>query len=81
MPGVIMKTIALLCCFLIPFAASAQTMVDRAANDIDSLCVLSYTNWKMSPEGVRQISERAMAHLRAQPKVQALSIYLESDAI
>jgi RNA polymerase primary sigma factor len=35
-------------------------------------------NWKMSPEGVRQISERAMNHLRAQPRVQALNIYLES---
>jgi RNA polymerase primary sigma factor len=35
-------------------------------------------NWKMSPEGVRQISERAMAHLRAQPRVQALNVYLES---
>lgn len=34
-------------------------------------------NWKMSPEGVRQISERAMAHLRAQPRVQALNVYLE----
>jgi len=34
-------------------------------------------NWKMSPEGVRQISERAMAHLRALPRIQDLNIYME----
>jgi len=33
--------------------------------------------WRMSPEGVRQISERAMAHLRAMPRVRGLSVYLE----
>jgi len=33
--------------------------------------------WRMSPEGVRQISERAMSHLRAMPRVRALSVYLE----
>lgn len=33
--------------------------------------------WRMSPEGVRQISERAMTHLRAMPTVRDLSIYLE----
>jgi RNA polymerase sigma factor (sigma-70 family) len=33
--------------------------------------------WRMSPEGVRQISERAMSHLRAMPHVRALSVYLE----
>ena len=33
--------------------------------------------WHMSPEGVRQISERAMSHLRAMPRVRELSVYLE----
>lgn len=33
--------------------------------------------WRMSPEGVRQISERAMTHLRAMTNVRELSIYLE----
>jgi RNA polymerase primary sigma factor len=33
--------------------------------------------WRMSPEGVRQISERAMSHLRAMPSVRALSVYQE----
>lgn len=33
--------------------------------------------WRMSPEGVRQISERAMSHLRDMPHVRALSVYLE----
>ena len=33
--------------------------------------------WRMSPEGVRQISERAMSHLRAMPGVRDLSVYLE----
>ena len=33
--------------------------------------------WRMSPEGVRQISERAMLHLRAMPNVKELSVYLE----
>ena len=33
--------------------------------------------WRMSPEGVRQISERAMTHLRAMPDVKDLSIYLD----
>jgi len=32
--------------------------------------------WKMSPEGVRQISERAMGHLRTMPRVRELSVYL-----
>jgi RNA polymerase primary sigma factor len=32
--------------------------------------------WRMSPEGVRQISERAMSHLRAMPRVRELSVYL-----
>jgi RNA polymerase sigma factor (sigma-70 family) len=32
--------------------------------------------WHMSPEGVRQISERAMSHLRAMPRVRALGVYL-----
>jgi hypothetical protein len=31
----------------------------------------------MSPEGVRQISERAMTHLREMPSVKALHVYLE----
>lgn len=35
------------------------------------------SEWRMSPEGVRQISERAMARLRAMPKVRDLSVYLE----
>ena len=34
--------------------------------------------WQMSPEGVRQISERAMTHLRAMANVRELSVYLES---
>ena len=34
--------------------------------------------WRMSPEGVRQISERAISHLREMPNVRALSVYLES---
>lgn len=33
--------------------------------------------WRMSPEGVRQISERAMLHLRSMPDVKELSVYLE----
>jgi len=33
--------------------------------------------WRMSPEGVRQISERAMIHLRSMPDVRELSVYLE----
>jgi RNA polymerase primary sigma factor len=33
--------------------------------------------WRMSPEGVRQISERAMLHLRAMTNVKELSVYLE----
>jgi len=33
--------------------------------------------WRMSPEGVRQISERAMLHLRAMSDVKELSVYLE----
>jgi RNA polymerase primary sigma factor len=33
--------------------------------------------WRMSPEGVRQISERAMSHLRAMATVRDLSVYLE----
>jgi RNA polymerase sigma factor (sigma-70 family) len=33
--------------------------------------------WRMSPEGVRQISERAMTHLRAMANVRDLSVYLE----
>ena len=33
--------------------------------------------WQMSPEGVRQISERAMTHLRAMANVRDLSVYLE----
>ena len=33
--------------------------------------------WRMSPEGVRQISERAMTHLRAMTSVRDLSVYLE----
>jgi RNA polymerase sigma factor (sigma-70 family) len=33
--------------------------------------------WRMSPEGVRQISERAMSRLRAMPDVRELSVYLE----
>ncbi|MCC7358031.1 MAG: sigma-70 family RNA polymerase sigma factor [Anaerolineales bacterium] len=32
--------------------------------------------WRMSPEGVRQISERAMTHLRAMTRVRDLSVYL-----
>jgi len=34
--------------------------------------------WKMSPEGVRQISERAMAHLRALPQMNAMAVYLQA---
>jgi RNA polymerase sigma factor (sigma-70 family) len=33
--------------------------------------------WRMSPEGVRQIGERAILHLRAMPRVRALRVYLE----
>jgi RNA polymerase sigma factor (sigma-70 family) len=33
--------------------------------------------WRMSPEGVRQISQRALTHLRALPGVRGLSVYLE----
>jgi RNA polymerase primary sigma factor len=33
--------------------------------------------WRMSPEGVRQISERAMSHLRAMSSVRDLCVYLE----
>ena len=33
--------------------------------------------WRMSPEGVRQISERAISHLRAMPHVRELSVYLK----
>ncbi|MEK7784268.1 MAG: RNA polymerase sigma factor RpoD/SigA [Chloroflexota bacterium] len=33
-------------------------------------------DWDMSPEGVRQISERALAHLRAMSRVRGLSEYL-----
>lgn len=33
---------------------------------------------KMSPEGVRQVSERATDHLRRMPQVQALTGYLEN---
>jgi len=32
--------------------------------------------WQMSPEGVRQISERALAHLRDMPRVRGLNAYL-----
>jgi RNA polymerase primary sigma factor len=35
--------------------------------------------WRMSPEGVRQISERALSHLRAMPNVRGLSEYLVED--
>jgi RNA polymerase sigma factor (sigma-70 family) len=34
------------------------------------------SEWNMSPEGVRQISQRAMDHLRAMPKVRDLDVYL-----
>jgi len=34
------------------------------------------SEWRMSPEGIRQISERAMSHLREMPRVQALGVYL-----
>jgi RNA polymerase sigma factor (sigma-70 family) len=34
------------------------------------------SEWNMSPEGVRQISQRAMDHLRAMPKVRDLEVYL-----
>jgi RNA polymerase sigma factor (sigma-70 family) len=33
--------------------------------------------WRMSPEGVRQISERAISRLRAMANVRELSVYLE----
>lgn len=33
--------------------------------------------WHMSPEGVRQISQRAMSHLRAMSRVRDLDVYLE----
>jgi RNA polymerase sigma factor (sigma-70 family) len=33
--------------------------------------------WRMSPEGVRQISERAMSRLRAMTAVRDLSVYIE----
>jgi RNA polymerase sigma factor (sigma-70 family) len=33
--------------------------------------------WQMSPEGVRQISERAISRLRGMAKVRELSVYLE----
>jgi len=33
--------------------------------------------WDMSPEGVRQISQRAMSHLRNMPRVRDLGVYLE----
>jgi RNA polymerase sigma factor (sigma-70 family) len=33
--------------------------------------------WDMSPEGVRQISQRAMTHLRSMPRVRDLDVYLE----
>ena len=35
------------------------------------------SEWNMSPEGVRQISQRAMDHLRAMPRVQDLDVYLK----
>ena len=35
--------------------------------------------WRMSPEGVRQISERALSHLRSMPNVRGLSAYLVED--
>jgi RNA polymerase sigma factor (sigma-70 family) len=35
------------------------------------------SEWNMSPEGVRQISQRAMDHLRAMPKVRDLDVYLK----
>lgn len=35
------------------------------------------SEWHMSPEGVRQISQRAMTHLRAIPSVRDLRVYLE----
>jgi RNA polymerase primary sigma factor len=35
------------------------------------------SEWDMSPEGVRQISERAMSHLRSMPRVRDLNVYLE----
>ena len=34
-------------------------------------------DWDMSPEGVRQISQRAMTHLRSMPRVRDLGVYLE----
>lgn len=35
------------------------------------------SEWNMSPEGVRQISQRAMSHLRSMPRVRDLDVYLE----
>lgn len=35
------------------------------------------SEWAMSPEGVRQISQRAMNQLRTMPKVRDLGVYLE----
>lgn len=35
------------------------------------------TAWRMSPEGVRQISERALTHLRNLPRVKELAVFLE----
>jgi RNA polymerase primary sigma factor len=35
------------------------------------------SEWNMSPEGVRQISQRAMNHLRSMPRVRDLNVYLE----
>lgn len=35
------------------------------------------SEWDMSPEGVRQISQRAMTHLRSMPRVRDLGVYLE----
>ncbi|MBI3241468.1 MAG: sigma-70 family RNA polymerase sigma factor [Chloroflexi bacterium] len=35
-------------------------------------------DWQMSPEGVRQISERALAHLRTMSEVRGLEAYLRN---
>ncbi len=35
--------------------------------------------WRMSPEGVRQISQRALSHLREMPDVRGLSDYLAEE--
>lgn len=35
------------------------------------------SEWHMSPEGVRQISERAMNRLRTMPRMRDLNVYLE----